>query len=102
MVMIVILVGLLSFALGRLSVFYDQKDEFRIIYPEGQSVSAVEGAVGIALGGGYVGSRTGSTYLFPWCAAARSIKSGNKLFFTTRAEAERAGYSPGNCSGLKQ
>ncbi len=102
MVLIVVLVGLLSFALGRLSVFYGQKDELKIIYPDGQSASVIEGAVGIGLGGGYVASRTGSTYLFPWCAAARSIKVGNKLFFTTRAEAERAGYRAGNCSGLKQ
>lgn len=100
LVFIVVLVALLSFALGRLSVLYTEKGEFKIMYPDGQSASVLQGAVGV--GGGYVGSRTGGTYFFPWCPLARSIKSENKVYFGSRTEAEQAGYRPGNCNGLKQ
>jgi hypothetical protein len=113
LIIILILVGLLAFGLGRLSVLYGEKGELKILYPDGQSASAIEGVLGIKRaeaqglppppsgGGGYVASRTGTTYLFPWCAAAAHIAAGKKLYFQTKEEAEAAGFRPGNCNGLK-
>lgn len=49
----------------------------------------------------YVGSKTGTKYHLTTCAGAKRIKSENKVFFTTAADAEAAGYSPAaNCPGL--
>lgn len=93
-VCIIVLVGLSCFALGRLSLFYETKDEFAITYPDqGSSVPTGDN--------GYVASKTGSTYLFPWCATAQKINPANKIYFETREAAERAGYRAGNCNGLK-
>lgn len=113
LIVVIVLVALLAFGLGRLSVFYGEKDEFRVLYPNGQSASALQGAVGlmnsggepslppqIAMAGGYVASRTTGTYFFPWCPLALRISSENRVYFSSRAAAEAAGYHPGRCNGL--
>ena len=52
--------------------------------------------------GTYIGSKTGKTYYFPWCASANRIKDGNLVWFRDRASAEALGYKPApNCHGLK-
>ena len=51
--------------------------------------------------GGYVASKTGSKYHLPWCPGAQSMREENKIWFTTKEDAERAGYQPAsNCKGL--
>lgn len=94
LVCIIVLVGLSCFALGRLSLFYETKDVFAITYPEQGSVVPIGDT-------GYVASRTGSTYFFPWCATAQKMNPVNKIYFETREAAEKAGYRAGNCKGLK-
>ncbi len=55
----------------------------------------------ISSGGGYVASKTGKSYHLPWCAGAKQIKEENKIYFSTKAEAEAAGYAPAkNCKGI--
>lgn len=110
LIIILILVALLAFGLGRLSVLYGEKGELKVLYPDGQEASALQGALGIGQegfppppsgGGGYVASMTGTTYLFPWCAAALRIAQSKKLYFKTKEAAEAAGFRAGNCNGLK-
>ncbi|MEN9622090.1 MAG: hypothetical protein RLZZ67_524 [Candidatus Parcubacteria bacterium] len=49
----------------------------------------------------YVASKTGTKYHLPTCIGAKGIKEANRVWFATKAEAEKAGYSPaGNCNGL--
>jgi hypothetical protein len=49
----------------------------------------------------YVASKTGNKYHLPTCIGAKGIKEANKVWFSTKAEAEKAGYSPaGNCKGI--
>ncbi len=49
----------------------------------------------------YVASKSGTKYHLPTCAGAKSISEANKVWFATKAEAEKAGYSPaGNCKGI--
>ena len=49
----------------------------------------------------YVGSKNGEVYHFPWCSGAQRMKEANKIFFSSREEAEKAGYRPAaNCEGL--
>lgn len=51
--------------------------------------------------GGYVVSKNGTKYHLPWCPGAKQIKEENKIFFATKDEAERAGYTPAaNCKGI--
>lgn len=35
---VLVLVAILSFGLGRLSVFYGEKGDFKVVYPESESV----------------------------------------------------------------
>jgi hypothetical protein len=49
----------------------------------------------------YVGSRSGTKYHLLWCPGAKTIKESNKVYFASKEEAERAGYSPAaNCKGI--
>lgn len=106
--LLVVLVGVLCFALGRFSArdlggnssqpgtVLVGEDDTDSILEEGQA-----GASG-AIAGGVVASKTGSKYHFPWCAGAKSIKEGNKVWFASTAEARAAGYEPAsNCKGLE-
>jgi hypothetical protein len=54
-----------------------------------------------ASGGQYVASKTGTKYYLPWCGSVKRIKDENKVWFTSKAEAEAAGYEPAkNCKGI--
>ncbi len=49
----------------------------------------------------YIGSKNGTKYHLPWCPGAKQIKEENKIFFTSKSEAEDAGYTPSaNCKGI--
>lgn len=50
---------------------------------------------------GYVASKSGTKYHLPWCGSAKQIKEENKIWFATKEEAEKAGYTPAsNCKGM--
>lgn len=96
-VLLVILVGAVSFGLGRLSAGENSK---------GPGVSFTEDVAverpPMALGGMVVASRQGSRYHFPWCAGASQIVERNRIWFADEEEARRGGYTPArNCKGLK-
>lgn len=114
-VLIIVLVAILSFGLGRLSVSYGE-GKLEIVYPSQEGASAVTSLKGkeqsvqkssleaqplLSGEGQYVASKNGSKYHFPWCPGARSIKEENKIYFSTKEEAEARGYAPAvNCKGL--
>ena len=112
------------FALGRLSAIEERHSPIKIIQqtsdqtanvisaeiPASGSVSSSEQAVSNqdintaadTTGGEVVASKNGTKYYFPWCGIAGRIKDVNKVWFTSRADAEKAGYKPAtNCHGLK-
>lgn len=106
--LIIVLVGVGSFGLGRLSVAektrpkvvienvgsYLNKDQQRV-------VGSLSGAV-ILSDKNYVASIKGSRYHAPWCGGAQRIKEENKIWFNSVEEAREAGYTPAkNCKGLK-
>ena len=92
---IVLLVGLASFGLGRFSAL----DRPKTAISEAQTANTASAAM--ALGGLVVASRTGSAYHYPWCGGADSIKESNKIWFKDEDAARAAGYSPAkNCKGL--
>jgi len=111
LIVIVILVALLAFGIGRLSVLYGKASDFKILYPTSEIVEHGEvlGASNTTnlttnnslSSGPYVASKTGSKYHLPWCAGAQAIKEENKIYFSTKDEAEARGYEPaGNCKGI--
>jgi len=96
-VALLVLVAILSFALGRISA------SSGVSSTPVSVIRAPEADVRpIYLGGEVVGSRTGKKYHFPWCPGAQSMSEKNKVWFDTIADARAAGYTPaGNCKGLR-
>ncbi len=110
-VLVIIFVGLSSFGLGRLSALDGKKMQVKILESSQHAAviqstnSGGEQVTGIPevenLGGQYVASKKGTKYHFPWCGGAARIAEENKVWFDTKEEAEKAGYTPaGNCKGL--
>ena len=94
---LLIVVALASFGLGRMSV----EQGGGVVEVGSGSQSASVGAYAPRDADTYVASKNGTSYHLPWCAGAQKIKEENKIVFDSREAAEKAGYSPaGNCKGL--
>ncbi len=93
---IVLLLGLLSFGLGRFSALEEGRSAISILEaPVNTKPRAM------TIGGLIVASRKGSAYHFPWCPGAQTIVEQNKVWFKSEEAARKAGYSPAkNCKGL--
>ena len=90
---LVILVGLGSFGLGRMSVLEASKTPISISQAAASAIPA---------GGQVVASKSGNKYHYPWCAGAGAISEKNKITFESNEKARAAGYLPaGNCKGLE-
>ncbi len=51
--------------------------------------------------GKYVASKKGTKYHLPWCGGAKQITEANKIWFVSKEDAEKAGYTPAsNCKGI--
>ena len=98
LILIVFLVAFVSFGLGRLSAQEASKSAISV------SQAGMEAQPkGMAIGGLYEASRTGTVYYFPWCGGATSIKPENQVWFKTEDAAKAAGYvAAKNCKGLVQ
>ena len=106
MVFIIILVGLSSFELGRLSK--DSKTTgIKVQYPDqtiaqpANVVSAVKNTeipkITKKLNSEtkiFFASNRGNKYYPIGCSAGKNIKQENRVYFATKEEAERAGYEP--------
>lgn len=114
-ILIIILVGVASFLLGRLSK-EGQNDQFKVIYPNGQAnvISGLnETQNGLNLQknanlsqntvldknsdisipkGNFFASKRGKKYYTLGCSAGKTIKDSNKVWFNTGEEAVLAGY----------
>ncbi len=113
--LIVLLVAAGSFGLGRLSALTVSQGGFSVVEDNdafkngtaaaastvGQGPSSTSGQAGEATEGGYIGSKTGKKYYFPWCGSVAQIKEENKIWFKDLDEAKASGYTPGNCKGLE-
>ncbi len=97
------LVGVGAFGLGRLSALQDSKAP--LVIKQGEQLAAPMAAraevSAQAQSGPYVASKSGSKYYLSACSGAKNIKEENKVFFSSAAAAEAAGYEPAaNCPGL--
>lgn len=115
MASLLVLVGIGGFGLGRISAIEGVgKDELTfkkaVMIPFSNKALNSVASVGSSLdtevpslveGGILVASKSGTKYHFPWCSGAKTIKEENKIYFSSKEEAEKAGYTPaGNCKGL--
>ena len=104
-VMIVILVGLGSFELGKLSkessssgikIEYTGSNGEQITSQSANAISASTNAGNLNFestsGKNYFASSRGSKYYSVGCSAGKTIKQENRVYFTTGEEAEAAGY----------
>lgn len=123
-ILVIILVAFGSFGLGRLSKNSEINDPIQIVYPEqnqteNNAVSIKQTAqVNQAFNStttntlekenttsskeqSFVASKNGTKYYFIWCSGANKIKEENKIYFSSREEAEKAGYEKSStCKGL--
>lgn len=108
-VLLMIMVGVAGFGLGRQSVeplsmvsdrvserqpsssgLYETSREFKVENRQLAS-STIK----------YVASKNSDKYHLPWCSGAQRIAEENLIYFTSKEEAEMAGYTPAaNCKGI--
>ncbi len=94
---LVILVGLSSFGLGRLSAQQEMREAISV-----RSAPIAKDTRALVVGGLLVASKSGTSYHFPWCPGAETMKESNKVWFEDESAAKKAGYKPaGNCPGLR-
>jgi hypothetical protein len=127
---LIVVVAVIFFGLGRLSALEDLKTPIKITYPNsdqtgaimnsvstysadgalpparagGEQAGLLQGAVSPVedAGGQVVGNKNSKKYYFPWCSAVKASKPENLVNFTSIEMARTAGYVPGgNCKGLK-
>ena len=109
MILIIILVGLAGFGLGKLSVSkedksiiiqnQDKQDEMPL---SNKNVDNIAGAVTSSIlksNIGIVASKNGTRYYLPGCSGVGRIQDQNKVYFNSEKEALDAGYS--KASGCK-
>ena len=93
---LVFLVAISSFGLGRLSALQDARPP--VALAEAGQLSEPRA---LYIGGLTVASKAGSVYYFPWCSGADKITPDNQLWFASEEAAREAGYSPAKtCKGL--
>ena len=105
--LLILLVGLGSFGLGRLSKIEEVREPVRIDYGTQNQMGAEESvAAAVSLSVPetqklFVASKNGNKYHHPWCSGAQRISEANKIWFDSKEEAENAGFTPAaNCKGL--
>ena len=113
--LLIVLVAICSFGLGRWSV--SSQSSKNVILPalvpyvaatssqkttaDTNTTTPIENSVIVTGKGQYVASKSGTKYHLLTCPGASQIKEENKIYFTTKAQAEAAGYTPAaNCKGI--
>lgn len=112
-VLVIILIGLAGFGLGRLSALEKGREpvtikpaDFITLATTTMPIQPVLPIGAISTGGNtkgmLVASKNGTKYYFPWCAGVSKIKEENKVWFDSYASAQAAGLTAAtNCPNLK-
>ncbi|MFA7000285.1 MAG: hypothetical protein WC241_04185 [Candidatus Paceibacterota bacterium] len=97
---VIVLVGLGSFGLGRLSVsngedekVLNRQDNRQVESSMKNVVSSVENVRDTLKERMYVASKNGKLYYTKDCSGAKRIAPKNEVWFATKEDAEQAGYS---------
>lgn len=118
LVLAVVLLGVVSFGLGRLS---NEPENAQPVVLRVPVTASAQASAPISFGKDaqrkdatiptsiqatpgdkqYVASKNGSVYHLPWCSGAARIKEENKVWYATKEAAEAAGLRPAaNCKGI--
>lgn len=98
---VIVLVAMIGFGLGRLSKIRESKAPLSVESKTDFSESS-KSVFDYQNEGIVVASKNGTKYHYPWCSGASTIKEENKVTFGSIEEARKAGYLPAsNCKGLK-
>lgn len=117
-IILLVTIGSIFFALGRLSSKEIDSHNIKIQYPNAGQTSSVISAVStstksikketvvqvapVSSSSEVIGSKSGKKYYYPWCGTVKRIKPENQIHFASIEEARKAGFVPGgNCKGLK-
>ena len=85
-VAVMVLISLISFFLGRLSVLDSGGREVEIHYPDiVEALTEDDGELVV------FASKNGSKYYFDWCSS--QVKDSNKVYFNSEEKAQSSGYS---------
>ncbi len=99
---VIVLIAIISFGLGRLSKIREEKTPItmeNIANSQPVALTTTPIATEEKI---FVASKNGKKYYFAWCESAKIIKEQNRVWFSTKEEAEKAGYEPAsNCKGLQ-
>ena len=97
LIAIVLLLGLSSFGLGRLSALQDARPPVAIMQAAMQPAPRT-----MTEGGLVVAARGGGSYYYPWCTGATKIAPANQVWFQSEADAKAAGLAPAKgCKGFQ-
>ena len=108
----VILISLISFSAGRLTAPGVEKQPITVEYlspafaaDKSASQNITNGdslqVFGERTAGEFVASKNSTKYHLPDCSGAKRIAEHNKIWFSSKEEAESVGYAPAaNCPGL--
>ena len=107
--LIIILVAIGAFGLGRLSRIEGSKQPIRVenrvsVQTEASSQVGGQSASVIDAGGSantIVASKSGTKYYYSWCSGVQKISVANRIYFSSQEDAKAAGYTPSStCKGL--
>lgn len=102
---LVIIVGLLSFILGQLSVnqVKEESSANKILIEKPDKIDETNSKISAGeLNQPIIASKSGTKYHLISCPGANQIKKENRITFASVEEARAAGYTPaGNCPGLQ-
>lgn len=103
MILIIVLVGLAGFGLGRISTAGEGRaviieENGRIQENPLSSLSAKDSLANVinSANSGIVASKNGTKYYLAGCSGAGRIQDQNKIYFSTEQEALDAGYTKAN------
>lgn len=96
LICLVFSVAFCAFGLGRLSILESVKPALAV-----ETAPKAAQVLALSPGDYVVASRSGSVYYLPWCSGAQKIAAGDKVWFSSEAAAQKAGYTASkSCSGL--
>jgi hypothetical protein len=102
LIVVVVVLGVLSFGLGRLSATgTSHATVAHCTYTPLPQHTSTSSPLAVPETGKYVASKNSEVYHLPWCSGAQRIADKNKIWFPTETDAVAAGYRPAaNCPGL--
>ena len=97
-IIIIILLGLMSFGLGRLSkedsqgLKIEYNDQLNDVSSLNDSYVEPLAKVSNSVGKAFFASNRGKKYYSIGCSAGKTIKQENRIYFSTELDAQKAGY----------